>query len=264
MEKKFRICGIDASISSTGVCFADCVFDISQRELLLEFLLTKNPNHSISEFQKCFSVVSAMELYPEPEHEKGLKKSRKNQKDSINDGNSPSLKDNRDEEVFFSERMRSIVTRLWSLISLFDPKVILTEDYSYHSQGSITQLAELKGSFRLQMCLKQTFENAVYLNAPITSVKKIAAFVGNANKEKICEEMKRFGFVGYEDLDDQLDATAIALSAFYSIHHRLYPFEFPTPKKAKEKKEIESWKKCLDTFANRIGRKDELERWIKE
>ena len=140
------------------------------------------------------------------------------------------------------------------------------EDYSFHSHGSLTQLAELRGCFKYMLYDAYAGRSKPkwfkFFTAPVTSVKKIASGNGRATKEMMHEGIQRFGYVVDGNKDDMIDAMSIVLSTFYAIYFRLFGLEFPECKNAKERNFVKSWKKSLTTFADRIGRKEEIEKWI--
>jgi len=270
MDKPFTICGIDASLSSTGICFAECTFEESVREGLLDLLINLESSEDCTGIDSVFKIIHENEIKCPKELDEELIKVRKNQREAVKSGNQTSLRDTAMEEWLVIRKIENIVDNVVADIISYNPDVVIVEDYSYHSQGSTTQLAELKGA------LKSTLRHELFwrgcepyfYTAPVPSVKKIASTNGLGNKQLICENMTRYGFTGYEDKDDQLDAIAVALSMFYAIYYRLYGFDFPEPtgktskEKTKMKNDIKSWVKCLETFANRIGSKDDLEKWV--
>jgi len=269
MQGTFTICGIDASLSSTGICVAKCKFDRLDRAGLLDLLINLESDVDRTGIDSVFEVVHEDEIKCPKQLTKDLAACRKKQRDMIAEGDHTYLSDTAMEEHLFMRKIENIVFNAMTLIKLHQPDVVIVEDYSYHSQGSTTQLAELKGA--LKSALRSSLwrdADPYFYTAPVPSVKKIASTMGNATKELICENMKRYGFEGYEEKNDQLDAIGIALSLFYSIYYRIYGFDFPEPtgktskEKTKMRNHIKSWKKCLETFANRIGSRDELIKWV--
>jgi len=263
MAKRFTICGIDASLSSTGICFAECQFSEEYRDVFMDLLINEEPKSDWLKLANGFKIIYEDEIKCPKELDKDLKKCRKRQRDAVKKSEQPSIEDTALEEFLFVKKIENIVTSVIPLVQSYKPNVVVVEDYSYHSQGSTTQLAELKGYLKSAL-RNTTWKNCspYFYTAPVPSVKKIASTKGNATKDYICEMMVRYGFDGYEEKDDQLDAIAIALSTFYSIYHRLFSFEFPKGKTSAERTKIKSWIKCLETFANRLGTKDELESWV--
>jgi hypothetical protein len=102
-------------------------------------------------------------------------------------------------------------------------------------------------------------KNLYYLTANINTIKKVAARNGNAPKELICEELRRFGFTTDIKFDDEADAKAICITVFYTIYHRLFPFVIPEGIKTKERNYYKTFISSLNTFGNRIGSRKELE-----
>jgi len=264
MSKIFTVCGIDASTSSTGVCFSRCYFDPKPRQELLDLLINLETECDPKILSDCFEIIHETEIKTPKFKSDKLTKIRKTKREALKDKESPSIKDNAHEEIMVADRFRAIVWQTVDLIKQYKPDIVVLEDYSYRSQGSTTQLAELKGALKLLLIEEGLwdYDKPYFFTAPIPSVKKIASTMGNATKELICENMTRYGFEGYEGMDDQLDAIAISLSTFYAIYYRIFGFTFPTPPKAKDKQKIKSWVKCLENFANRLGTAEELQEWV--
>jgi len=255
---RIKICGIDPSLSSTGFAMAFCDFSECYR-CFLSSLLFADPvsGDFLKEFSKCvdFSVMS--EIHEIKPHIKELAKVRKEIRESVE----PSIELIQRVNIFEVSRLVWQASEIDRYLTKLDPDLVFIEDYSYHSRGSTTQLAELRG------CLKTFLFNNVkqprrfkYLVAPITSVKKIGGTKGNATKPLMCEGMKRFGFDLDVADDDKVDAMAIVVTAFYSMYYRMFGLDVP---KEMKKADRNSWDKALRTFANRIGTKDEMESWIR-
>lgn len=265
--------GIDASLSSTGIAIAKCSFDEQNRDYLFK-LLTEKSGVSSDLLEKSFRLSFITEIKEDKETAKQLAKVRKNIRDAEKINEQPRLIDNIEEERLSTKKIHDQVYAIMSIVaqqeSRTGPMFVFIEDYSYHSPGSITQLAEMKGDLKTSMADYMAVENHLdlklppihYLTANINTVKKIGGRNGNANKDLMCEEIKRFGFQGDIKLDDQTDAIAIALASFYAMYHRLFVFEVPLNLKAKERNYYKTFIDSLNTFGNRIGSQDDLRKLI--
>lgn len=261
-----KICGIDASLSSSGFALAHCNFDEKYKENLSKVLFSSIVNLKddlLTSIIESIEFSVTMEIKEKKNDKKELAKVRKNQRDD----DVPSYEDIKREEELSTGRMIYQANELINLVYKLYPDLIFMEDYSFHSQGSITQLAELRGSFKtllynqiLDLSYIQFFK---FFTAPVTSIKKISAGKGNATKPMMYEGIKRFGFNVDESNDDMIDAMCIVLSAFYAIYFRLFGLDFPECKNSKEKTIVKSWRNSLNVFANRIGTKDDIESWIR-
>jgi Holliday junction resolvasome RuvABC endonuclease subunit len=254
--ENMRILGIDASLSSTGICVLDATFDPKEADLLLEVLLNPTPDLKSSEivrFNKCLSVVLATQIQPPKPWTKELAKVRKKIRDDIAVGE-VSHTDLISVEDMLIRRMEYQVEQICSYHTKLCPVITFIEDYSYHSQGSLVQLAEMKGYLKA----RKKFN---LFTAPIVSVKKVGSTKGNGNKAAMFKGIQRFPldkFTAVDGNDDEIDALAICLSTFYAIYHRTIGFSFKKGKNSKEKTQIKSWKKCLDTYADHIGNASEM------
>jgi Holliday junction resolvasome RuvABC endonuclease subunit len=257
------IFGIDASLSSTGLAIAECIFDKSHKDYLFE-LLVGNNRTTKERLEKCFKISYSTEIKERKEEKKQLARVRKQIRDSEGMGVGPTLEDNFSVEKMVVDRVDYQVKTLISFIEKWESesktKFVFTEDYSYHSQGSVTQLAELKGAFKTSLFeFFKTKDHYFYLNAPITAVKKVVGRNGNANKDLMSKEIERFGFSYQVSEDDEVDAIAISISVFYAIFHRLYPFSIVGGLDRKQKKYVQSFIDSLNVFSNRIGTREEIE-----
>jgi Holliday junction resolvasome RuvABC endonuclease subunit len=245
-----NIIGIDASLSSTGITVAKCSFLEEEKDFLFK-LLTQPKGKEFSRLQKSFIVKYAIEIKEDNETKKQLAKVRKQIRDN------PTFSDMVLEEKLSTKKITDQVTQIIENLEISDDKnIIFIEDYSYHSAGSITQLAEMKGVLktRIDNYMEQKDSNVIgYLTANINTVKKVGGRNGNANKELVCEEMQRFGFNYSIEEDDAADSTAISLASFYAIYNLLFPFEMPKTKNAKERNLYKSFIDSLNKFGERIG-----------
>jgi len=254
-----RIYGIDASTKSTGLCIMDVEFKESDRDMLFEFLVNPVPTVT-NEQKKRFNEVVRVELLTQIEFPKvtnrQLTKVRKRIRDDINAGQ-PSRVDIEEVDEIVRQRMIEQVHEIVRYQHILEPDLTLIEDYSYNSQGSLTQLAEMKGYLNCHR------DFPIFI-ASIPSIKKIGSTNGNANKRVMYENIQRFPIPVNLDpeRDDEIDALAICLSAMYSIYHRVYEFSFKKPENTKERQQQKSWLKCLDRFADHIGNKCDLESLI--
>lgn len=260
MGKYLRVCGVDASTSSTGVCFACCEFADKFGEELTDLLINDEPKTSPEVLREFFKVEYEVELKTDKWLDTKLKTVRKHQRDAVKSKEQTRIEDTHLEEYWQAGRTHIMVGRIIDLIDSKNPDLIIVEDYSYHSKGSTTQLAELKGALKYGLIEEGFFQEEApyFFVAPVTSVKKIGSTKGNANKEVMCRYMQRYGFFGYEDRDDQLDAIAIALSVFYAFFYRLFGLKFPDPQNAKERNKHKSWKESLEKVANRFGNVEDM------
>lgn len=259
---EMTIIGIDASLSSTGIAIASCGFNNSNKEELFALLTQPKSSYTLSNvFKLCYTE----EIKEDKDTKKEIAKVRKELREN------PTLELLVKEEELSTKKIIDQVSEIMATIKTEEiqkscPVLIFIEDYSYHSPGSLTQLAEMKGVLKYEMdaYLKTKSHNIRgYLTANINTVKKVGGRNGNSNKELMCEELKRFGFDYDIDRDDMADATAVSLAAFYTIYHMLNTFEVPKCDTAKERNYYKSFIQSLDTFAARIGSKDELLKIIK-
>lgn len=268
-----RIIGIDASLSCTGFAVADVSVDpkhfSKHKENLFKILTNKIPlDREKKSFDDCFGLISRGEIKEDKETIKELTAARKRIREA--DG-LPKMEDLQIEESLEVKRITDQVTKIMKMITGIHEEdkqktFIFIEDYSYHSPGSLTQLAEMKGLLRVEMnkfiseVTKEDIDiqSIFYNTANINAVKKVAALQGNADKEMVCANLIRYGYECDVKRDDEADAIAICLAGFYSIYHILNNFEAPKCKTAKEKKYYKTFIDLLNTFANRIGSKEEL------
>lgn len=268
-----RIIGIDASLSCTGFAVADVSVEPANwgehKANLFEILTSKKAVLKAQKsFEDCFFLMQRTEIKEDKETIKELAAARKRIREAEG---LPKMEDLQIEETLETKRITDQVSQIMGKITKLheeDPQktFIFIEDYSYHSQGSITQLAEMKGLLKVEMnkfiagVTKQDIDiqSIFYITANINAVKKVAAMQGNADKEMVCAELSRYGYKCDVKQDDEADAIAICLAGFYSIYHILNEFEIPKTKNAKEKKYYKTFIDLLNTFANRIGSKEEL------
>lgn len=254
---KLNIIGIDASLSSTGIAIASCEFLESEKDFLFAALTQKDKVDS-KRFDKSFHISWSEEIKEDSETKKKIAKVRKNIREE------PKLADLVVEEYLSTKKIRDQVSEIIRVIKAQSIEntemIVFIEDYSYHSPGSITQLAEMKGVLKYEMDQIIADESNVigYLTANINTVKKVGGRNGNANKELICEELKRFGYEFDVEQDDAADAVSVSLAAFYAIYNILYPFESPKTKTAKERDFYKKFIQSLNTFAERIGNADDF------
>lgn len=255
-----RIQGIDASLKSTGVCVLDVVFISAYADTLLKILLNKDVELNDEEkiqFNESLSIVEMTQIQSSKVWEKDLAKTRKRIRDDSAAGQ-PSQEDIDHVENVLDQRVEYQVDNICNYNYELKPDITLIEDYSFHSQGSLVQLAEMKGALKIN-------KNFNMIVAPIGSVKKVGSTKGNGNKAVMYDGIQRFPFDGVtftEGNDDEIDALAICLATFYSTYHRVIGFEFPKGKTSKEKTQIKAWQKSLNLFANHIGNKVDMERLI--
>jgi len=255
-----RVMGIDASLQSTGICVCDLDFDPDASEAILRILLDSNAvtdSNAIAFFKKCVSVVLATQIQPPKDANKALTKIRKKIRDDTKNGE-PSMEDIQMEDSLVCNRIKFQVHEILDIREQYRPDITLIEDYSYGSNGSIVQLAEMKGYLR---CVRD-FD---IITANINSVKKVGSTKGNATKQIMFQYIQRFPvtMTFVEGNDDEIDALAICLTAFYSIYYRVLGFDFPIHKKAKDRLVIKSWKESLEKFANHMGNKTDLSLLVK-
>jgi len=253
------ISGLDASISSTGICFAKCCFKEEYKDIVSRILLGEEKDDElISKFSEIFMIVFSDEIKEIKETKKLLAKARKN----IRENNPPSRIDIIDVERFCIERLTHQSRNIFNYIKEYAPVIVTMEDYSYSSQGSIVQMAELKGALKSDLSNYTTiWEDFDYINIPIKSVKKIVGMNGNANKEMIFHNIQRFGIDVNEKEDDRNDAISLCLSTFYAIYYRLFGIDFPELKNVKDKKiknSIKSFETTLNTLADKFGTREEI------
>lgn len=252
-----RIYGIDASLSSTGVCMLDANFKQSHATTLMEILLDVYEGHcqheQADEFNDAVSIGLMTQIQPPKTLVKELAKVRKKMRDDSAAGE-VSFEDLRRENNMIARRIRYQVDEILRYHKILCPSLTMIEDYSFHSNGSLVQLAEMKGYLK-------GVSTPVILTAPIVSVKKVGSTKGNGTKKAMFEGIQRFPFYNLkidEKRDDEIDALAICLTAFFSIYHRTIGIPFPKGENTKEKSRIKSWIKCLDTFADHIGTSTEM------
>ncbi len=251
-----RILGIDASLTSTGVCVAECQFLKYESEYLLNVLLDqKRDSTDRNTFQSSFFIQHLDQIMPKDVTKK-LIKVRKRIREDSKIGH-PSMADINEEILLCDDRIRMHTDVIEKLYREYRPHLVLMEDYSYKSQGSLIQLAEMKGY------MKSLLTPCIFL-APITCVKKVGSTKGNANKRVMWENITRFLFNKklLEERDDEIDALAVCVSAFYAIYNRVIGFDFPKCKLAKDRTKIKSWEKSLNLFGNHIGNEIDLKKLI--
>lgn len=272
-----RIVGIDASLSSTGFAVADVnvdpkIFD-KHKKNLFKMLTTKlgdKIDASVRKsFEECFTLIKPQltEIKEDKDTIKELTAVRKRIREAKI---LPSIKDLVKEEKLevkrITDQVNNIMERIRKLHEDPEKTFIFIEDYSYHSPGSLTQLAEMKGLLRVEMekfiapITKEDLDiqSYFYITANINTVKKVASLNGNADKNLICEQLARFGYECNVKEDDAADAIGVCLAGFYTIYHILNKFEMPECKTAKDKNFYKSFIQSLDTFAARIGSEKEL------
>lgn len=254
---RIKICGLDMSLSCSGVSMAFCDFSECYKTFLSSLLFSKPcKGKNLSDFRSCVDFSVAMDLPEIKQKKKELASVRKTQRESEN----PSYDDIRREDFLVSGRMLYQSNSLDSLLRRLQPDLIFIEDYSYHSKGSLTQLAELRGSLKTLLYNVPTpLEKCKLFFAPPNSIKKVGGTKGNATKPMVHAGMERFGYELDEKRDDLTDSMAIVLTAFFAIYYRLFGLEFPDDMKKADQK---SWDKALVTIGNRIGTKDEMKSWI--
>ena len=272
-----RIVGIDASLSCTGYAAADVSIEPANwsehKDNLFEILTSKTPSaKALKSFKECF-IWEAEEIQEDKETKKTLAATRKKIREAKG---LPTMKDLQIEETLETKRITDQVNAIMGkVVGEYDrdpqKTFIFVEDYSYHSPGSITQLAEMKGLLKVEMnkfTSKVTkadidIQSMFYITANINTVKKVAALNGNANKEMVCEGLKRFDVNLDVKQDDAADAVGICLAGFYTLYHIMNNFEVPKVKTAKERKFYKSFIESLNTFANRIGSREELDHLLR-
>lgn len=257
--KSIRICGIDPSISSTGVCIVDCNFFQDQRKYLSKLLFKEDIEPT--NFEKNFKVIYEEEIKQNKALEKELKKIRK--AISSNACGENLMHDSSKEQKLIRSRLVYTVSKVFDVFLMWKPNIIAIEDYSYNSQGSLIQLAELTGVFhsffeKSKSYLLTNELSPLICKVPIQTIKKVATTYGNANKFQVEEGMKTFGFFDYKKKNDQLDAIAISLTIFYSIYYCLYGLEFQEAKNAKERNKIKSWENSFQKILHRLGTHDNI------
>jgi Holliday junction resolvasome RuvABC endonuclease subunit len=258
---QLKIISIDASLSSTGLSIAECDFLEGERDFLFSTLI--NPTvQDVSRLDKSFHLGYTTEIKEDKATAKELAKVRKSIRTKEDNEEQPDLKDLVLEEELSTKKILDQVTQIMDHIRHEEinplPTFAFIEDYSYHSQGSITQLAEMKGHLKTEMYRYKPQFKFYYLTANINTVKKVGGRNGNANKELVCEELKRFGFQCDIKQDDAADSIAIALAAFYAMYNRIFPFFIPTSIPTKDKKYQKTFIDSLTTFGNRIASRTDL------
>jgi len=256
-----RVYGIDASLSSTGICVADCNFNAKYAKNLLTILLNRDiiTEKDKNAFRKCFRVVASDQIVFSKKETKELAKIRKKIKTDMDIGQvlSADIVELEDRVI---QRMKFQIDNICAFHQAHKPDISFIEDYSYNSKGSVIQLAEMKGF------LKATKNFNMFI-APIGSIKKIGSGNGNANKHVMYDGISRYPLDGVlldEDRDDEIDAIAICLMVYYGIYYRVVGFDFPEVKTTEEKTKIKAWISCLDKTANHIGSSIELKDLINE
>ena len=279
---------LDLSLSSVGYCYAELNFDIEgcEDEYLGALLTEGNSDNKLHDltpashfnFNKYFKVIASGQLPQDKETKKTLAKIRKSKRE-----NPANIEDNVEEEFYQMAQINNQVKSIVDLLAFLSsntkrPRLILTEDYSYHSQGSLIQLAELKGVLKYRLyniCCEDTKKpkGTYYLNVPINSIKKITTCSGNANKEKMCADIERFGFGPFDPKkeDDECDAIGMAITTYYAMLYRLGLVSFPQeckytilPKSKKWKAYIKEFDKSLNTMADRIGSEDDMRELVRD
>ena len=261
-QPHLTICSIDASTTASGICLARCCFYPEDSQSLTDLLLNLSTDQAAIE--KAVTILHQDEIPVDKELEKALKRCRKTQRETT-----PTipLSENLQEEKLFFSKMNHQVEKIYQVIERFSEDridFIFLEDYAFGAHGSIVQLAEMKGILKRVLFQAGWLETMRFLTLPVTSIKKIAATSGNADKPAICEMMRRFGFEGYEKLNNQLDAIAMVLTGFYGIYHQMFGLTFPTPSNSKERAKLKSWRDSLQVLGSRLGRPDELKQILQK
>jgi Holliday junction resolvasome RuvABC endonuclease subunit len=257
-----KIIGIDASLSSTGIAIATCDLAEAAYNNLYKSLIEKG-NLYAPQFKEFFKIDFSAEIKEIANSKKLLAKTRKEIRELENRGESPNLELNSLVERLTTERIKYQVDEILKVIEKYevDNLLILIEDYSFHSKGSITQLAEMKGHLKVRIddFIKSSKNNIYYFTVPVTIIKKLAARHGLADKTLMAEEIKRFGF-GYTSTqaNDEVDAIAICIAAFFTIYHKLFEFKIPDDCNRKERDFIKTFLKSMNEFGNRLGTREEL------
>jgi hypothetical protein len=225
---------------------------------MLDLLLNENPNEkSIEKFSEIFLIIDSEEIKEDKETKKKLAKSRKNLRE---------IKPNRREDIIEEEKLsiQRIVDqtdRILNHFSVHKPNLVVVEDYSFSSKGSIVQMAELKGALRSELYGFMDHKLWIeydYINLPIKSAKKIVGMNGNANKDMIFENIQRFGIDVRDNEDDRNDAISLVISIMYGFYYRMFGFNFPEYKLKKDKNIIDGYKKTLESVSSRIGSQDDI------
>jgi Holliday junction resolvasome RuvABC endonuclease subunit len=257
-----RIMSIDGSLKNSGLCVADLNFYEEYKEDLFALMLGEKVAGEF--FDKSFNTIYLDDTGIEKENEKNLAKTRKNQRESLKNGEHPSYFDCRGEINLFTNKILYQVESIAQVIDIHHPLLVFIEDYSYGTQGSsIAQLAEFKGALRITLdSLLCDGELDMYQFVPIGSCKKVGARNGSATKDLVCMEMAKYGRVfDPTKQNDIADAYCLTISIFLSLFHRLYPFDFESRIKGvkyKEKQNLRKFRESLEIIANRIGTKKEI------
>lgn len=276
------ILALDLSLSSVGYCYARLDFSggVTYPLRLGELLVDGNPDNKLydrtpeSQFKlnNVFQVIASGQFLEDKDLKKELAKIRKSKRE-----NPANIENNVEEEFLNVKRINNQVKNIVDFLAAISinserPRLILTEDYAYNSQGSLIQMAELKAVLKYRLyniCCEETKtpKGTYYLNVPIGSIKKIASRRGNANKEVMCSEIARFGYGPFNPKkeDDECDAIGIALTTYYAMLYRFGMLDFPEegqyttlPKSKKWKKYIKEFEDSLNTMADRIGSKEDM------
>ena len=249
---------LDGSLSSSGICFADCVFKEEYKQVLSDILFNEEINKEYYDrFSEIFHILYTNEIKEDKDAKKLLAKSRKR----IREINPPSFDDIVLEEGLCINRLIHQTDEILSNISEYKPILMVMEDYAYSSKGSIVQMAELKGALKSDMFAESfwvLWKDYAYVNIPLKSVKKLVGMNGNANKEMIFLNLQRFGIEVLEKEDDRNDAIAINISTFIAIYFRIFGLNIPESKDKKRKNSLKSFEISLNTMANRFGTRDEV------
>ena len=254
-----RICGLDLSLTSSGFSVADCLFEEKIKNSVSDNLFNFSfAEETFKNFQKFVDFKIHTGIIEDKSNAKVLAKTRKLMREDEKETGEISFENLKIESNLITKRMIFQVENVLKLLDEYKPELVFMEDYSYHSQGSITYLAELRGCFKT-LLTHEKYKDYVILTAPITSVKKIGGTKGNATKQMMFHWMRRFGLDINEKTDDITDSMAIVISAFYAMYFKLFGIEFPADFK---KKDIESWEKALRVFGNHVGTKKELLNWM--
>jgi Holliday junction resolvasome RuvABC endonuclease subunit len=232
---------IDGSLKNSGICVADLDFCEQYKEDLFKLMLGEKTAEDF--FYKSFNIIYLDDTGLEKENEKNLAKTRKNQRESLKNGEYPSYFDCRGEINLFTNKILYQVESIAHIIEVHKPLLVFIEDYSYGTQGSsIAQLAEFKGALRVTL--------------------KVGARNGSATKDLVCIEMAKYGkLFDPKTQNDIADAYCLCISVFLSIYHRLYPFDLESrikEVKYKEKQYLRKFRESLEIIANRIGTKKEI------
>ena len=243
-----RIFGIDPSLTSTGICVVDCEFEEANREMLSEILLKEENDFPPTVMNSFFEIVHLSEIKPPKEYDKELKKIRK----EIRNGENTFENLLAVNSLLYS-RMNCQADFISHLLNQHEPEIVVMEDYSFHSSGRLTQMAEMKGYLYSSLSNSQYLKSLLVL--PITTIKKVASTKGNANKTVIYEGIQRFPI----DIelnpknDDEIDALAICLTMYYGIFNQLFSLDYPKSSLRKEKNYYNKWKTSFKNLNTHIG-----------